>query len=74
MTIIKKIVGVNKKAWDNKIKFSIWVDKITKNSVTWKIPFEPAYGLDVTLLMHLRLPTYQLLQGFNTNKDASQIE
>ena len=34
MTIIKKIVGNNKKAWDSKIKLALWADRITKKSST----------------------------------------
>lgn len=70
MTIIKKIVGDNKKAWDSKIKFALWANRITKKSATRLIPFELVYGLDVTLPVDLRLPAYQLLQGFSTDKDA----
>jgi transposase InsO family protein len=72
MTIIKKTIGDNKKAWDSKIKFALWADRITKKSATGKSPFELVYGLDVTLPVHLRLPLYQLLQGFSTDKDALQ--
>ena len=32
MTIIKKTVGDNKKAWDSKVKYALWVDWITKKS------------------------------------------
>ena len=39
MTIIKKIVGDNKKSWDSKIKFALWVDQITNKSSTGKILF-----------------------------------
>ena len=65
MTIIKKTVGDNKKSWDSKIKFALWVDRITKKSATGKSPFELVYGLDVTLPIHLKLPVYQLLQDFS---------
>jgi transposase InsO family protein len=58
MNILKKIVGDNKKSWDNKIKFSLWGDRITKMSSTGKSPFELVYGLDVTLPVHLKLPVY----------------
>ena len=61
MTIIKKIVGDNKKAWDSKIKLALWANRITKKSSTGRIPFKLVYGLDVTLLVHLKLPVYQLL-------------
>jgi hypothetical protein len=40
MTILKKMIGDNKRSWDNKIKFSLWVDRITKKSATGKSPFE----------------------------------
>ena len=58
LTIIKKIVGDNKKAWDSKIKFSLWADRITKKSSTGRSPFELVYGLDVTLPIHLKLLVY----------------
>ena len=49
------------KAWDSKIKFALWVDRITNKSATRKIPFELVYGLDVTLPIYIKLPVYQLL-------------
>ena len=61
MTIIKKIVGDNKKDWDIKIKLALWADKVTNKSSTRRSPFELVYGLDVTLPIHLKLPVYQLL-------------
>ena len=72
MTIIKKIVGDNKKAWDSKIKFASWADRITKTSSIERSPFELIYGLDVTLPVHLKLLVYQLLQTFISDHDAIQ--
>ena len=72
MTIIKKTVGDNKKAWDSKIKYALWADRITNKSSTGKSPFELVYGLDVTLPIHLKLPVYQLLQNFSSDQDAIQ--
>eukprot|EP00253_Pinus_taeda_P017139 PITA_17139 len=34
ITIIKKIVGDNKKSWDSKIKYALWADRITKKKST----------------------------------------
>ena len=70
MTIIKKIVGENKKAWDGKIKYALWDDRITKKYSTGKSPFELVYGLDVQFPVHLKLPVYSLLQGFASSDDA----
>jgi hypothetical protein len=72
MTIVKKIVGENKRSWDSKIKYALWADRITKKAATGKIPFELVYGLDVRLSVHLKLPAYGLLQDFSTEKDAVQ--
>ena len=44
MTILKKTIGNNKKSWDSKIKYALWVDRITKKSATRKNPFELVYG------------------------------
>ena len=72
MTIIKKIVGDNKKAWDSKIKLALWADRITKKISTGRSPFDLVCGLDVTLLVHLKLPIYQLLQNFSSDQEAIQ--
>jgi transposase InsO family protein len=70
MTIIQKTMGDNKKSWDSKLKFALWANRITNKSTTGKTPFELVYDLDVMFPVHLRLPSYQLLQGFITDKDA----
>ena len=70
MTIVKKIVGEDKKAWDTKIKYALWADKITKKASTGKSPFELVYGLDVQLLVHRRLPVHGLLQTSISGESA----
>ena len=45
MTIIKKIVGERKKAWDSNIKYALWDDRLTKKFSTGKSAFEFLYGL-----------------------------
>ena len=74
ITIIKKIVGDNKRSWDSKIKYALWADRTTKKKATGKSPFELVYGLDVTLPVHLKLPAYQLLQNFLLIKMLFRIE
>ena len=69
MTIVKKIIGDNKKSWDSKIKFALWADRITKQSATGKFPFELVYGTNVTSLIHLKLPVYQVLQESRSYQD-----
>jgi transposase InsO family protein len=76
MNILKKTVGDNKRSWDNKIKFALWADRITKKSSTGKSPFELVYGLDATLPVHLKLPVYQFVQryGLDDNFQQSRID
>jgi hypothetical protein len=72
MNILKKMVGDNKRSWDNKIKFALWADRITKKSSTSKIPFELLYGIDATLLVHLKIPVYQFVQKYGIDEDFHQ--
>jgi hypothetical protein len=69
--IIKKIVGENK-SWVSQLKYSLWVDRITKKDSTRKSPFELVYGMDVTLPIHLKLPMYKIMQQFSTGAEAMQ--
>ena len=72
MTIVKKIVGENKRSWDSKIKHALWADRITKKASTGKSPFELVYGLEAQLPVHLTLPVYQLLREFDIEESALQ--
>jgi hypothetical protein len=72
MTIVKKIVGENKKSWDSKIKHALWADRITKKAATGKSPFELVYGLEVRLPVHLRLATYGSVEDLSIEQDAVQ--
>jgi hypothetical protein len=66
------LLGKTRRSWDSKIKYALWADRITKKASTGKSPFELVYGLDVKLPIHLKLPTYGLLQDFTSEKDAVQ--
>jgi transposase InsO family protein len=68
--IIRKVVGENKRSWDDCLKFALWADHITKKHATSKSPFELVYGLDVVLPVNLRLSIYKLLEQFTTNQEA----
>jgi hypothetical protein len=68
MNIVKKIVGENKKAWDSKIKYALWVDRITTKTSTGKTLFELVYGLEAKLPINLQIPTLQFAQQYMTDK------
>jgi transposase InsO family protein len=72
MNILRKKVGNNKRSSDNKIKFALWADRITKKSSTGKSSFELVYELDATLPVHLKLPVYQYVQKYGLDEDFQQ--
>eukprot|EP00253_Pinus_taeda_P002379 PITA_02379 len=67
-----KITTNNAKAFSSAefSSFCFKYDRITKKKATGKSPIELVYGLDVNLPVHLKLPAYQLLQNFSTDKDV----
>jgi transposase InsO family protein len=67
MNILKKVVGENKKSWDSKIKYAVWVDRITKKTSTGKTPFELVYGLEAKLPMNLQIPILRFSQTYTTD-------
>jgi hypothetical protein len=58
MAIIN-IVEDNKRSWDNKIKYALWADRITKKQATRRSPFELVYAISFPI--HLKIPIYHLL-------------
>jgi hypothetical protein len=62
----------NKKSWDSKIKYAQWTDRITNKDSTGKILFELVYGMDVTLLVHLKILIYKLVLEFSFDQYAMQ--
>jgi hypothetical protein len=43
--IIKKILFEKKKGWDSKLKYVLWVDKISTNISIETSPFQLVYGI-----------------------------
>ena len=72
MNILKKVVGENKKSWDNKIKYIVWADRITTKTSTGKTPFELVYGLEAKLPMNLQIPILRFAQQYTTDAEAIQ--
>ena len=68
MTILKKTFGDNKRAWDSKIKYVVWADRITKKNSNGKSPFELVYGLTATLPISMQIPIFILLSEYGTER------
>jgi hypothetical protein len=62
ITIIKKVLTENKKAWHVHLKYNLWENQIgTKKSIGMS-PFQIVYGTDVVLPINLALPIMNLWQ------------
>jgi transposase InsO family protein len=64
--IIKKLLEDNKKAWDSKLKFSLWADRVTTKRSLGVYPFQLVYGVESifpTLLSFLLAKFLQDYQG-----------
>ena len=66
MNILKNIVGNNKRAWDSKIKYSLWADRITKKNSTGKSHFELVYGLTATLPVNAQIHVFRMINEYGT--------
>jgi transposase InsO family protein len=54
--IIKKLLEDNKKAWDSKIKFSLWDDRVTTKRSLGVSPFHLVYWVEAIFPTQLSLP------------------
>jgi hypothetical protein len=72
MNIIKKVVGENKRSWDNKIKYNLWADRITTKNSIGKTPFELVYELEAKLPVNLQIPILYFSQQYTTDGEAIQ--
>jgi hypothetical protein len=72
MNILKKVVGENKKSWDRKIKYAVWVDRITTKTSIGKTPFELVYGLEAKLPVNLQIPILCFTQKYTTYAEEIQ--
>ena len=70
--LLKRMVGENKRSWDNKLKYALCADRTTVKRITGKAPFELVYGQDCMLPISMQIPIYELLQQCTSNQEAFQ--
>ena len=66
--IIKKLLEDNKKAWHAKLKFALWVDRVSTKKSIGTSPFQLVYGTDVVFPASLGAPVMNSLQEQDTVK------
>jgi transposase InsO family protein len=62
--IIKRLLEDNQKAWDSKLKFSLWADRVTTKRSLGVSPFQLVYGTEAVLPSQLALPVVKLFQDY----------
>jgi hypothetical protein len=60
--IIQNILEDNKKAWDSKMKFSLWDDRVTTKRSLGISPFQLVYGIEAIFLTQPFLHVEKFLQ------------
>jgi hypothetical protein len=62
--LIKKLLEDNKRAWDSKLKFSLWADRVTTKKSLGLSPFQLVYGIEAVFPTQLALPVVDLLHDY----------
>jgi hypothetical protein len=59
----------NKKAWDSKMKFSLWADRVTTKRSLGVSPFHLVYGVEAIFPTHLAFPMEKFFQDYQGEPD-----
>ena len=59
---MKKLLTKNKRSWDSKMKFALWVDRISTNKSIGTSPFQLVYETFAILATQLGFPVLKFLQ------------
>jgi hypothetical protein len=54
----------NKKAWDSKLKFALWVDRVTTKRSIGISPLQLVYGEEVVFPSQLAIPIAKFIQDY----------
>jgi hypothetical protein len=69
INIMKRQLEDNKKAWDSKLKFSLWAYRVTKKRSIGFSPFQLVHVTEVVFPSHLALPMEKLFQDYHGEPD-----
>jgi hypothetical protein len=67
--IIKRLLEDNNKVWDSKLKFSLWVDRVTTKRSLGVSPFRLLYGFEAIFPSQLTLLVEKLFQEYEGDLD-----
>jgi hypothetical protein len=69
INIIKRLLEDNKKAWDSKLKFYLWDDRVTTRRSLGVSPFHLVYGFEAIFPSHLSFPVEKFFQDYQGEPD-----
>jgi hypothetical protein len=69
ITVIKKVLTENKKAWHIHLKYALWDNRICTERSIGISPFQMVYGNNVILPINLSLPMMKFWQDSNEEPD-----
>jgi transposase InsO family protein len=67
--LIKRLLEDNKRAWDSKIKFSLWANRVTTKKPLGTSPFQLVYGTEAVFPTQLALPVAKFFQDYEGDTD-----
>jgi transposase InsO family protein len=67
--LIKILLKDNKRAWDSKLKFALWADRVTTKKSLGTSPFQLVYGMEVVFPTQLALPVWKFFQDHEGEPD-----
>ena len=70
--IIKNLLEENKKAWHLKLKYALWVDRISTKRSIGTSPFQLVYGTNVVFPVSLGIQVLKYLQTQDLELDSIQ--
>jgi hypothetical protein len=71
ITIIKKVLTENKKAWHIHLKYALWANNIGTKIPIGMSPCQMVYGTDMILPINLALPVMKLWK--DSNEEPNEI-
>jgi transposase InsO family protein len=67
--LIKILLEDNKKAWDSKLKFALWADRVATKKSLGTLPFQLVYGTEAVFPTQLALPVVKFFQDYEGESD-----
>jgi hypothetical protein len=59
----------NKRAWDSKLKFTLWADRVTRKKSLGTLPFQLVYETEAVFPTQLALPVAKFFQDYEGELD-----